>query len=50
MPTTRPASGVTANMQTAPGTLLDLIGMHAVDWKKEEAAKGMLQVNTPVQG
>lgn len=49
MPTTRPASGVTASMQTAPGTPLDLIRMHAVDWKEEEAGKGMLQVNTPVQ-
>lgn len=27
--------GVRANMQTAPGTLLDLIRMHAADWTEE---------------
>lgn len=34
-PATGPASGVPANVQTAPATLLDLIRMHAVDWKEE---------------
>lgn len=36
-------------MQTAPGPLLDLIRMHAADWKEGLAEKATRQVNTPVQ-